>query len=247
MALGLRLFDHPALRRTRYCRFNLSIGLVLSTPRFHFARRTISLLSLTRRLGLLTVLWWPGNIVSICIQPVVVVFPTRCVVLLYRTRRRRCDSAVYPDVGTRLRRADIAAFLSAPHSFIFVLRVLLTTPHALVLMLRASSLHTSSSWRIRRLASNLGSNLLFSVPVQRATRMAGEHLSLVFKPHRPRWRSNVRHYCTGLYTRRWYTSWTIAIHARSQHTLSLRRHARGDLYRLVPQRPWRNLDRMACN
>jgi hypothetical protein len=213
----LRLFDHPALRRTRYCRFNLSIGLVLSTPRFHFARSTISLLSLTRLLGLLTVLRWPGNIVSICSRsrPVVVVFPTRCVVLLYRTRRWHCNSAVFPDVGTRLRRAGIAAFLSAPHAFSFVLRVLLTTPHAFVLMLRASGLHTTSSWRIRWLASNLGSDLLFSVTIQRATGMAGERLSLVFKPHRPRWRSNVRHYRTRLYTHWWQTSRTIAIHARS--------------------------------
>src|SRR4029077_6094262 len=107
------------------------------------------------------------------------------------------------DVGTRFRRPGIAAFLSAPPSFIFVSRVLLTTPHAFVLMLRASSLHTTSSWRTRRLASNLGSDLLFSVSVQRATRMAGERLSLVFKPHRPRWRSNVRHDRTLLYTRWW--------------------------------------------
>ena len=219
-ALGLRLFDHRALRRTRYwtryCRFDLSIGL-LSTQRFHFARSTISLLSLTRLLGLLTVLRWPGNIVSICSRsrPVVVVFPTRCIVLLPRTRRRRRNSAVFPDVGTRLWRTGIAAFPSAPHSFIFVLRVLLTTPHAFVLMLRASSLHTISSWRIRRLASNLSSDLLFSVPVQRATRIAGERLSLVFKPHRRRWRSNVRHYRTRLYARWWHTSRTIVIHARS--------------------------------
>ena len=216
-AFALRLFDHPALRPTRYCRFDLSIGLVLSTPRFHFARSTVSLLSLARLLGLLNVLRWPGNIVSIRSRsrPVVVVFPTRCVVLLYRTRRRRCNSAVFPKVGTRLRRPGIAAFLSAAHAFIFVLRVLLTTPHAFVLMLRASSLHTTSSWQIRRLASNLGSDLLFSVPVQRATRMAGERLSLVFKPYRPRWRSNVRHYHTRLYTHWWQTSRTIAIHARS--------------------------------
>jgi hypothetical protein len=213
----LRLFDDPALRRMRYCRFDLSIGLVLSTPRFHFARSTISLLSLTRLLGLLTVLRWPGNIVSICSRsrPVVVVFPTPCVVLLHRTRRWRCNHAVFPDVGTRLRRAGIAAFLSAPHSFIFVLRVLLTTPQAFVLMLRASGLHTTSSWRIRLLASNLDSDLLFSVPIQRATRMAGERLSLVFKPYRPRWRSHVRHYRTLLYTHWWQASRTIAIHARS--------------------------------
>ena len=201
----------------RYCRFNFSIRPVLSTPRFHFARSTISLLSLERLLGLLKVLRWAGNIVSICSRsrPVVVVSPTRCVVLLYRTRGRRCNSAVFPDVGTRLRHAGIAAFLSAPHSFILVLRVLLTTPHAFVLMLRASSLHTTSSWRIRWLASNFGSDLLFSVTIQRATGMAGERLSLVFKPHRPRWRSNARHYRTRLYTRWWQTSRTIAIHARS--------------------------------
>jgi len=201
----------------RYCRLDLSIRPVLSTTRFHFARSTISLLSLKRLLGLLTVLRWAGNIVSTCSRsrPVVVVFPTRCVVLLYRTRRRRCNSAVFSDVGARPRCAGIAVFPSAPHSFIFVLRVLLTTPHAFVLMLRASSLHSTSSWRTRRLASNLGSDLLFSVPVQRATRMAGERLSLVFKPHRPRWRSSVRHYRTLLYTRWWQTSRTIAIHARS--------------------------------
>jgi hypothetical protein len=201
----------------RYCRFNLSIRPVLSTPRFHFARSTISLLSLKRLLGLLTVLRWAGNIVSTCSRSrvVVVVFPIRCGVLLYRTRRRRCNSAVSTEVGTRLRHAGIAAFLSAPHSFIFVLRVLLTTPHAFVLMLRASSLHTTSSWRIRWLASNFGSDLLFSVTIQRATGMAGERLSLVFKPHRPRWRSNVRHYRTRLYTHWWQTSRTIAIHARS--------------------------------
>jgi hypothetical protein len=114
-----------------------------------------------------------------------------------------------------LRQAGIATFLSAPHSFIFALRVLLTTPDAFVLMLRASSPHTTSSWRIRWLASDLGSDLLFSVTIQRATGMAGERLSLVFKPHRPRWRSNVRHDRTLLYTRWWQTSRTIAIHARS--------------------------------
>jgi hypothetical protein len=212
----LRLFDHPSLPRMRYCRFNLSIRPDLSTPRFHFARSIISSLSLERLLGLLTVLRWAGNIVSTCSRSrtVVVVFPTRCIVLLYRTRRRRCNSAVSPGVGTRLQHAGIAAFLSAPHSFIFVLRVLLTTPHAFVLMLRASSLHTTSSWRIRW-PSNFGSDLLFSVTVQRATGMAGERLSLVFKPHRPRWRSNVRHYRTRLHTHWWQTSRTIAIRARS--------------------------------
>jgi len=201
----------------RYCRFDLLIRPVLSTPRFHFARSAISLLPLARLLGLLTVLRRAGNIVSICSRsrPVVVVFPTRWVVLLYRTRRRRCNSAVFPDVGTRLRRPGIAAFLSAPHAFIFVLRVLLTTPHVFVLMLRAGSVHTTSSCRIRRLASDFGSDLLFSVPVQRATRMAGERLSLVFKPYRFGWWSDARHYRTRLYTHWWQTSRTIAVHACS--------------------------------
>jgi hypothetical protein len=113
-----------------------------------------------------------------------------------------------------LRHAGIATFLSAPHSFIFVLRFLLTTPDAFVLMLRAGSLDTTSSWRIRW-PSNFGSDLLFSVTIQRATGMAGERISLVFKPHRPRWRSNVRHYRTRLYTHWWQTSRTIAIHACS--------------------------------
>jgi hypothetical protein len=114
-----------------------------------------------------------------------------------------------------LRHAGIAAFLSAPHSFIFVLRILLTTPDTFVLMLGASSLHTTSSWWIRWLASDLGSDLLFSVTIQRTTGMACERLSLVFKTHGPRWRSNVRHYRTRLYTHWWQTSRTIAIHARS--------------------------------
>ena len=65
-----------------YCRLDLSIRPVLSTPRFHFARSAISLLSLARLLGLLTVLRWAGNIVSICSRsrPVVVVVPdpVRC-------------------------------------------------------------------------------------------------------------------------------------------------------------------------
>jgi len=187
--------------------------------------------------------------VSICSRSrlVVVVFPIRCVVLLYRTLRGRWDSAAFPDVGTGLQCACIAAFLTAPYSFIFVLRVQLTTPHTFVPKLGARCLHTNSSRRVRRLASHLGPDLLFSVPVQRSTRMGGKHLSLIFKPHRSRWRSNVRHHGALLYRRWRHTSETIAIHARSQHAFSLRRHTRCDRYCRVPQLPWRNLYRMVCN